>query len=240
MERLLLIEDEESLAFPIRKGLEEEGFNVDLVGNGEQGLVMALTSQYHAIILDWRLPGLNGLAVVERLRGVKSNVPVLMLTAMREVDYRIKGLNAGADDYLTKPFSFEELLARIRALIRRTGDDSAPPDHEKVLLKAGPLEMDTLRRTARLGSTPLSLRMKEYQLLELLVRRSGEVVTRTVIAEHVWGSLFDVTDNAIDVTVSNLRQHLKPDAKAKSSLHIETVRGIGYRMDQNYEPADHS
>ncbi len=231
MERILLIEDEEGLALPIQRGLEEEGYQVDLAGNGEDGLLQALTSPYAVIILDWRLPGIDGLAVVERLRGAKMTVPVLMLTAMRDVDYRVRGLNAGADDYLTKPFSFEELLARIKALGRRTQAPETPPGHERVLFKAGPLEMDTIRRTARLGPHPLSLRMKEYQLLELLIRRVGDVVTRTAIAERVWGSPFDVTDNAIDVTVSNLRQHLESAAHQAGTVRIETIRGVGYRLD---------
>lgn len=239
MERLLLIEDEESLAIPIRRGLEEEGYQVDLSGNGEQGLTMALTSLYTAVILDWRLPGMDGLAVIERLRGAKCNTPVLMLTAMRDVDYRIKGLNAGADDYLTKPFSFEELLARLRALVRRSRTGLESSDLEKVILKVGALEMDTIRRTAHLDRKPLSLRMKEFQLLELLLRRTGEVVTRTSIAEIVWGSLFDVTDNAIDVTVSNLRQHLNLENNEATSVQIETIRGIGYRLSTLSKRIDH-
>lgn len=239
MNRLLLVEDEESLAIPIRRGLEEEGYQVDLSGNGEQGLMMALTSPYAAIILDWRLPGMDGLAVVERLRGAKCNVPVLMLTAMRDVDYRIKGLDAGADDYLTKPFSFEELLARLRALVRRSKAQLVPSEFGKITLKVGILEMDTVRRTANLGSKPLALRMKEYQLLELLMRRVGEIVTRTSIAEMVWGSPFEVTDNAIDVTVSNLRHHLEIENGQAGAIHIETIRGVGYRLSALPEQIDH-
>lgn len=230
MGRLLLIEDEESLADMIKRGLEEEGYYVDHANAGEQGLTMALTAQYDALILDWRLPGIDGLTVVERLRGAKLTLPVLMLTALRDVDYRIKGLNAGADDYLTKPFSFEELLARIRALQRRAQGEHVPPGHDLVRLSAGTLEMDTIRHTAHLKGQAISLRMKEYKLLELLMRRVGEVVSRTTIAEIVWGSPFEVKDNAVDVTVSNLRKHLELSDDQSGDPRIETVRGLGYRL----------
>ncbi len=235
--RLLLIEDEKSLATPIKKGLQEEGYLVDHSDNGEQGLLMALTTPYDVLILDWRLPGMDGITVLNRIRGSKSKLPVLMLTAMQEVEYRVKGLNAGADDYLTKPFSFEELLARIKALKRRHQADTIPLEHEQVRLKAGILEMDIVRRTASLAGESLVLRMKEFQLLELFMRRVDEIVTRTMIAEQVWGSAFDVTDNAIDVTISNLRQHL---ASGLDDIEIETMRGLGYRLSVLTEKGDDS
>lgn len=230
--RLLLIEDEESIAAPVRRGLEEEGYHVDVAPDGEQGLRQALTEDYDLLVVDWRLPGMDGRTVVERLRAVRVKTPVLMLTALRDVDHRVAGLDAGADDYLTKPFAFVELQARLRALARRVAsDEDGPVGHQKVHLEAGPLNMDTARRTAHVGGRPLDLRTKEYRLLELLLRSSGGVVTRTRIAEHVWGSPFEVTDNAIDITVSNLRQRLAEAAgDVAEPVVVETVRGVGYRL----------
>ena len=229
--RLLLVEDESSLAEPIRRGLTEEGYHVDIARDGEHGLRQALTVEYDLLIVDWRLPGMDGLTLIERLRGAKVPTPVLMLTALRDVDHRVAGLDAGADDYLTKPFAFEELLARLRALRRRATEEPAAAGRQKIHLEAGPLRMDTARRTAHLHGRPLELRAKEYRLLELLLRLEGEVATRTRIAEHVWGSAFDVTDNAIDVTVSNLRQRLGEPLRGDGvSTAIETVRGVGYRL----------
>lgn len=231
MGRLLLIEDEEGLADMMMRGLREAGYHVDHSGNGQQGLTMALADPYDVIILDWRLPGIDGLTILECLRGAKSTTPILMLTALRDVDYRIKGLDAGADDYLTKPFSFEELLARLRALTRRSQAEKVPTGHDKVLLSVGSLEMDTIRHTAHLNGKPLTLRMKEFKLLELLMRRSGEVVSRTTIAEIVWGSPFDVRDNSVDSTVSYLRKNLETSfADHPKDINIETIRGLGYRL----------
>ena len=229
--RLLLVEDEESLAVPVRRGLVEEGYHVDVAGDGERGLRQALTGDYDLLLVDWRLPGMDGRTLVERLRGARVRTPVLMLTALRDVDHRVAGLDAGADDYLTKPFAFEELLARLRALRRRVAEEEAPAGHQQIHLEAGPLHMDTARRTAHLSGRPLELRAKEYRLLELLLRLGGEVATRTSVAERVWGSAFDVTDNAIDVTVSNLRQRLGEAAGGgPGSVAVETVRGVGYRL----------
>ena len=232
--RLLIVEDEESLLHPIRRGLQEEGYHVDVACDGETGLRQALTVEYDVLIVDWRLPGMDGRTLVERLRAAKIRTPVLMLTAMRDVDHRVAGLDAGADDYLTKPFVFEELLARLRALRRRAAEDEGSAAHQQVHLEAGPLRMDTARRTAHLSGQSLDLRTKEYRLLELLLRFRGEVATRTVIAERVWGSAFDVTDNAIDVTISNLRQRLS-EAPGAEPVAIETVRGVGYRLRVHHE-----
>ena len=229
--RLLLVEDEESIAGPVRRGLEEEGYHVDIAPDGEQGLRLALTEEYDLFVVDWRLPGMDGRTLVERLRGLRVRTPVLMLTALRDVDHRVAGLDAGADDYLAKPFAFEELLARLRALARRTASKEVPVGHQKIHLEAGPLQMDTARRTAHLEGRPLDLRAKEYALLELLLRLRGEVATRTLIAERVWGSAFDVTDNAIDITISNLRQRLAKAADdVAEPVAVETVRGVGYRF----------
>ena len=229
--KLLLVEDEESLAGPMQRGLEEEGYHVDVARDGEQGLRQALTVDYDLFIVDWRLPGMDGRTLVERLRAAKVRTPALMLTALRDIDHRVAGLDAGADDYLTKPFAFEELLARLRALRRRVAEGEAPAGHQQIHLEAGPLHMDTARRTAHLSGRPLELRAKEYRLLELLLRLGGEVATRTLIAERVWGSAFDVTDNAIDVTVSNLRQRLSDAAGGEpEAAAVETMRGTGYRL----------
>lgn len=221
---LLLVEDERSLAEPMSRGLEEEGYAVDVSSDGRDGLTRALTEEYDLLIVDWRLPEIDGRTLIERLRAASRHMPVLMLTALRDVDHRVAGLDAGADDYLTKPFAFEELLARLRALQRR----GRPDGHSGLegRIEAGPVQLDLARRAAWIGSDELELRAKEYGLLELLARRVGEVVTRTVIAERVWGSAFDVTDNAIDVTVSNLRSRLNQGA----DVRVETVRGVGYRL----------
>ena len=224
---MLIVEDEASLSEPMTRGLEEEGYLVDVAEDGRSGLMKALTEDYDVLIVDWRLPGLDGRTLIERLRSGKAAVPVLMLTAMRDVDHRVAGLDAGADDYLTKPFSFEELLARLRALRRRpNGSGETSSD----AIEVGPLRLDMPRRTAWIGGTELELRTKEYRLLELLARLAGEVVTRTMIAERVWGSAFEVTDNAIDVTVSNLRNHLSKAGDEEEHVTVETVRGVGYRL----------
>lgn len=226
---MLIVEDERSLSDPMKRGLEEEGYAVDVAADGQTGLMKAMADDYDVLIVDWRLPGLDGRTLVERLRAGKQAVPVLMLTAMRDLDHRIAGLDAGADDYLTKPFSFEELLARLRALRRR--HSGASREGEPDLIEAGPLRLDVPRRTAAVGTSTLELRPKEYRLLELLARRAGEVVTRTVIAERVWGDAFDVTENAIDVTVSNLRNRLNEVASPGNAVTITTVRGVGYRLE---------
>ncbi len=240
-EQVLFIEDEADVAGPIKRGLEEEGYRVSWTTEGEEGLAEALSGSYDILIVDWRLPGMDGRTLIERLRREGSPTPVLMLTALQDVDHRVAGLDAGADDYLTKPFSFEELLARLRALTRRSSRDSSSPDTQKTHLKAGALTMDTARRAARYGPSPLDLRPKAFRLLELLLRQKGTVVTRTTIAERVWGSPYDVTANAIDVTVSSLRQVLQSVDLAGESLttvSIETERGVGYRLTVSPPPGD--
>ncbi|WP_103019829.1 response regulator transcription factor [Salinibacter altiplanensis] len=231
--RLLFVEDETGVAGPIKRGLEEEGYRVHWTTEGEEGLTEALAGSYDILIVDWRLPGMDGRTLIERLRSEENSTPVLMLTALQDVDHRVAGLDAGADDYLTKPFSFEELLARLRALARRADRASSSPDTQMTHLKAGALTMDTARRAVRYGASALDLRPKAYRLLELLLRQKGTVVTRTTIAERVWGSPYDVTANAIDVTVSSLRQALAGadlTGEFLSQVAIETERGIGYRL----------
>jgi two-component system OmpR family response regulator len=225
--RLLLIEDEASLAVPTKRGLEEDGYQVKWVANGPDGLEAALTEDYDLLVVDWRLPGLDGHTLIKRLRQERHNVPILMLTALRDVDHRVAGLDAGADDYLTKPFSFEEFLARLRALRRRQSEVPEEAAFPQTPLRAGALVLNTARRAAHLDGQALDLRQKEYMLLELLLRRADAVVTRTRIAESVWGSAFDVSDNAIDITISTLRQKLR---EAGGETLVETVRGVGYRL----------
>ncbi len=233
---LLLVEDEARLARSLRRGLEEEGHVVDLAADGEEGEKLAHTNAYDALIVDWRLPKQDGKTLVERVRAAGRTYPILMLTALGDIDHRVAGLDAGADDYHSKPFSFEELMARLRALRRRP-----PLTAQETMLRAGDLEMDTSRRRVTLGGTQLFLSPKEYALLELLVRNAQSVISRIVIAKRVWGDALYVSDNAIDVTVSNLRHKLaeaRTDAEpAKQGVvRIETVRGVGYCLASGDRP----
>jgi DNA-binding response OmpR family regulator len=208
--------------------LEEEGYIVDIAPDGIEGETMALVNAYDALIVDWRLPGRDGRAVIERLRAADRVFPILMLTALGDVEHRVAGLDAGADDYLSKPFKFEELLARLRALLRRPALMSDDP-----LIRLGSLEVDTRRREVTVGGVRLDLRPKEYGLLEDLARHQDEVLSRTVLAERVWGDAFNVSDNVIDVTVSNLRQKLndaQQTVRSEPKLSVETIRGVGYRL----------
>lgn len=225
---ILLIEDEERLATSLKEGLEEEGYTVDVATDGVEGQTLAMANAYDALIVDWRLPERDGKTVIEHLRRAGQQVPVIMLTALGDTEHRVAGLDAGADDYLPKPFKFEELLARLRALLRRP-----PLAAQESMLRLGALELDTRRREATIDGKPLDLRPKEYVLLEDLLRHPDEVLSRTVIAERVWSNPFYVTDNVIDVTVSSLRQKLaeaQPGAGDRQPLRIETVRGVGYRL----------
>jgi len=225
---LLLIEDEERLSASLKEGLQEEGYLVDVAADGIEGETLATANAYDALIVDWRLPDRDGKTVIEHLRAAGSQVPILMLTALADLDHRVAGLDAGADDYLSKPFKFEELLARLRALLRRP-----PMATQEQVLRLGALELDTKRREVMVGEVRLDLRPKEYALLEDLMRYPDEVLSRTVIAERVWGDPFYVTDNVIDVTISSLRQKLADAQHAtrnKQALRIETIRGVGYRL----------
>lgn len=223
---ILLIEDEKRLARSIANGLDEEGHVVDVAEHGIEGQSMAMGNAYDALIVDWRLPGRDGKTIIENLREAGRRYPILMLTALGDVDHRVAGLDAGADDYLPKPFKFEELLARLRALQRRP-----PLAAQEDVLREGSLEVDSRRRQATLSGSRLNLRPKEYALLEDFVRHPEEVLSRTVIAERVWGDPFYVSDNVIDVTVSGLR-HKLADAQGseKPTVLIETIRGVGYRL----------
>lgn len=228
--RILVIEDEDRLARSLKQGLEQEGYVVDTIGDGEKGQARALTEDYDLLIVDRHLPGKEGLPLVRGVREEDCGVPVLILTVMSGTDHKIEGLEAGADDYLAKPFVFEELLARVRALLRRP-----PMDGEPGRLKVGALRINTERREVRLGEVELHLRPKEYGLLTLCAQHVGEIQSRTVIAERVWGDPFYVSDNTIDVTVSNLRSKLEEartdgDPTERPSVTLETVRGCGYRL----------
>lgn len=224
---LLLVEDERRLAASLKKGLEEEGYAVAVAGDAVEAFDLASANAYDLMVVDRRLPRGDGLHLVQRLRDAGQHVPILMLTALSSIEHRVTGLDAGADDYLAKPFAFQELLARLRALGRRTTGSTAMP------MAMGPLELDGLRREVRVGSLNLLLRPKEYILLEVLLRHPEQVLSRTMLAERVWGDAFHIRDNVIDVTVSGLRQKLSEALEAagqRGALAIETVRGVGYRL----------
>lgn len=220
--RILVVEDDKKIASFLVKGLAEAGFAVDLAGDGEEALHLALSEPYDAAVMDLMLPRLDGLSVIERLRRTKINTPVLILSAKRSVDDRIKGLQTGGDDYLTKPFSFAELLARLQALIRRAGHETEPSR-----LSAGDLSLDLLTREVKRGDIKLDLQPREFALLEYLLRNAGKVVSKTMIIEHVWGYDFDPMTNVVDVLVSRLRNKLDREFDRKL---IHTYRGVGYAL----------
>ena len=220
--RILLVEDDKKTAAFIAKGLQRAGFAVDHAANGEDGLHLALTEPYDAAVVDIMLPQQDGLTIVEELRRKKINTPVILLSAKRSVDDRIRGLQTGSDDYLTKPFAFSELLARVRALIRRAS--GAP---EPTRLQVGELSLDLLKREARRGETKLELQPREFALLEYLMRHSGEAVSKTMLLEHIWGYEFDPQTNVVDVLVCRLRKKLETGS---SEELIHTIRGVGYVM----------
>jgi DNA-binding response OmpR family regulator len=219
--RVLLIEDDRKAARLLSKGLQEEGFVVDVAATGEGGEEQAALNEYDLVILDWLLPGRDGLTVCRALRASGNSTPIIMLTARDSVADRVSGLGTGADDYLTKPFAFDELLARIRALLRRSR--SAQP----AVLRVVDLTLDPFTRRVARGSLALSLTPKEYAILEALMRSVGQVVTRTRLAERVWDEASEVLDNLVDVHVSHLRK--KIDRETTVPL-IHTIRGVGYRL----------
>jgi DNA-binding response OmpR family regulator len=220
--RLLLVEDDPDAARVLAKGLREQGYAIDVAGDGDAAIVHAGTNDYDAVVLDVMLPNTDGFAACRTIRESGSSVPILMLTARDAVESRIEGLDCGADDYLVKPFDFGELLARLRALIRR-GSHPILPDR----LSAGSLVLETRARRASLGDREVSLTAKEYALLEYLVRRAGEVVSRGDIAEHVWDEHYDPLSNVVDVYVQRLRR--KIDRPGADSF-IRTRRGEGYQL----------
>ena len=223
--KLLVVEDEAKLADYLRKGLTEEGFVVDVARNGVDGLHLAAEGDYDLVLLDGMLPGIDGLAVLAALRQ-SQQTPVLMLTARSQVEDRVKGLQAGADDYLVKPFAFSELLARIQALLRRGRPAQTPT--EATVLKLSDLELDLIRRKAVRAGKRLELTAKEFNLLSLLLRRAGEVLSRTELAEQVWDMNFDSETNVVEVAVRRLRTKL--DQPFDRPL-LHTVRGMGYVLE---------
>jgi two-component system, OmpR family, response regulator len=218
--RVLLVEDDPTIAAFVAKGLREAGFAVDEAADGETGLTLAREQKFDAAIVDVMLPRLDGLSLIDALRGRGVRTPVLILSAKRSVDDRVRGLQAGGDDYLTKPFAFAELLARVQALIRRSTGAAEP-----TTLAAGDLSLDLLTREVRRDGQPIELRPREYALLEYLLRHTGKVLTKTMILSHVWGYNFDPNTNVVDVLVSRLRE--KIDRSFEQKL-IHTVRGVGY------------
>jgi DNA-binding response OmpR family regulator len=217
--RILLVEDDSRVASFIRRGLRDERYTVDVAKDGEQALFLAQTGEYDLVILDVMLPKRDGLDVLRRLRADRMAMPVLILTAKDELQDKVVGLNAGADDYLTKPFGFDELLARLRALLRRRGD-LIP-----TVLRAADLELDVVRHRATRAGKPLILTNREFSLLEFLLRHQNQIVTRTMLAEHVWEHDFDPMSNVIDVHIARLRRKIDEGFSPKL---LETIRGSGY------------
>jgi two-component system OmpR family response regulator len=226
--RVLVVEDEPRMAALLRRSLQEEGYRVDIAGDGDGGLRQAGEENYDAILLDLTLPGLDGVGVCAALRAAGIWTPVVMITARHQVGDRIRGLDAGADDYLTKPFSVGELTARLRAVLRRG-----------TAARTEPLQLDTLRlepvaHQVWRGDTEVALTAKEFALLELLMRHPGEVLSRSYILEHVWDFAFDPGSNVVDQYVAYLRRKLD---KPFGVHQLETVRGLGYRLRQTARPA---
>jgi DNA-binding response OmpR family regulator len=219
--RILAVDDDRRLCTVIKRGLLEEGYAVDLAYDGEEGEYLAEVNPYDLIILDIMLPKKDGIQVCHELRAKKVNTPILMLTAKDTVEDRVKGLDTGADDYLVKPFAFNELLARVRALLRREGMSKSPE------LRVGDLTLNTLTRQVWRGQRPVELTTKEYVILEYFLRHPNVVVTRTMIEEHAWDYDFDSLSNLVDVYIRRLRR--KIDTEGEDSL-IQTVRGAGYRL----------
>nr|MBB4247141.1 two-component system copper resistance phosphate regulon response regulator CusR [Rhodocyclus tenuis] len=223
MMKILVVEDEPKTGDYLKQGLSEAGFVVDLARNGVDGLHLALSEVYDLAVIDVMLPGIDGWQLLQTLRAAGKELPVLFLTARDEVEDRVKGLELGADDYLVKPFAFTELLARVRTLLRR-GSKAKEPD----VLRAADLELDLLRRRVLRAGRKIDLTAKEFALLELLLRRQGEVLTRSLIASQVWDMNFDSDTNVIDVAIRRLRS--KVDEGFEMKL-INTVRGMGYVLE---------
>ncbi len=224
--RLLLIEDDVDVAAYIEKGLGEAGHPVDLAHDGKTGLGLATTEDYDLLIIDRMLPAVDGLTIVKSVRAANKQTPILILSALGEVDDRVEGLKAGADDYLTKPFAFSELDARLEALQRR----STGTHGMDTVLRVGDLELDQLSRTAMRAGKTIELQPREYRLLEYLMRHAGQVVTRTMLLEHVWDYHFDPQTNVIDVHISRLRGKID---KGYERPLLHTVRGAGYMINEN-------
>ena len=224
MMRILVVEDEEHLARLVAEVLGREGYAAEVVGDGRAALARALVEPFDLLVVDWMLPDLDGVQIVKRLRAADVGVPVLMLTARAQIEDRVEGLDAGADDYLPKPFAFPELLARVRALARR------PPEKggEDTVLTVGDVVLDPGRHEVRRAGERIDLTAKEFALLATLMQRPGQVFTRPVLLDTVWGASPDVYANVVDLYVSYLRKKLDRDGEPS---HIRTVRGVGYTFD---------
>jgi two-component system OmpR family response regulator len=216
--RILVVEDDKKIASFVVKGLKQSGFAVDHCGDGEAALALAETTAYDAAVVDLMLPKLDGLRLIQRLRAQGSKTPVIILSAKASVDDRVKGLQAGSDDYLTKPFAFSELLARIQALIRRATQAAEP-----IKLNVGDLTLDLLTREATRAGERIELQPREFALLEYLMRNAGRTVTKTMILEHIFDYSFDPQTNVVDVLVHRLRSKIDPD-----KTRLSTLRGVGY------------
>ena len=227
--RLLVVEDDHEVASYLLKGLKESGYNVDHAADGKEGLFLATSERYDALILDRMLPHVDGLTILRTLRASEDHTPVLILSALGEVDERVKGLQAEGDDYLLKPFAFSELLARVEALLRRAQQSPG----EITQLKVADLEMDLLARTVKRAERLIDLQPREFHLLEYLMRHSGQVVTRTMLLENVWDYHFDPQTNVIDVHISRIRAKLDKDFDFPL---LHTVRGAGYVLGKQDAP----
>ncbi len=221
--RILLVEDDFGIAKFIKQGLQENGFAIDVVADGADGLAYAEAAEYDIIILDVMLPSMTGVQILRRLRTQRNTTPVLLLTALDGIDERVAGLDAGADDYLVKPFAFPELMARLRALLRR------PPLQVENILQIADLQMDTKLRIVKRGMRKVILSPKEYSVLEYMLRHPKQVLTRTQIGEHVWNFDFFNESNVVDVYVGYLRRKID---KGEDLKLIHTVRGVGYRLSE--------
>jgi DNA-binding response OmpR family regulator len=227
--RILVVEDEERLARLISRVLVEEGYAVETEANGRQALMRALADEYDLLIVDWMLPELSGVQLVKRLRAAEVGTPAIMLTARDQIEDRVEGLDAGADDYLPKPFAFPELLARVRALARRPWGE----EKDGAILGAGDVTLDPVRHVVRHRGQTVDLTAKEFALLATLLQRPGQVFTRPVLLDTVWGASPEVYTNVVDLYVSYLRKKLDGDGDAS---HIRTVRGVGYTFEPQPGP----
>ncbi|ADR18056.1 response regulator transcription factor [Calditerrivibrio nitroreducens] len=221
--RILIVEDEKTLANLIKKGFEEEGFAVDIAYDGEDGLFFAQNYSYDCIVLDIMLPVIDGLTILKKLRKQNNTTPVIMLTAKDTVKDKVLGLDSGSDDYLTKPFSFEELLSRTKAVIRRKYEISSP------IIKVDNLEIDTAKKTVKRANQPIELSAKEYALLEYLAANKNKVLSRTMIIEHIYNEEFDFDSNVIDVFINRIRNKIDKNFDKKL---VHTIRGMGYALKE--------
>jgi DNA-binding response OmpR family regulator len=217
--KILVVEDDRTVGQYVKRGLEEQRYHADLVEDGMEGLRLASGGRYDLIVLDLRLPEMNGLEVLRTLRDRGNTTPILVLTAQDAVDFKVQALRTGADDYVTKPFAFEELLARVEALGRRPKEIRSP------VLRVGDLELDGESREVRRAGEPIELTPKEYTVLEYLARHAGRVMSRTLITEYAWGYHFDPGTNIVDVVINHLRKKIDSNRDVKL---IHTVRGVGY------------